>query len=377
MATDDLQARQRRLERRQAMADALMAQSMQAPQGQMVSGHYVAPSPLEYLAKAGQQFLGRRSQANLDQQQTDLDTEQRQLMTTALQDYLNNRDSDPRSAATLAATSEYAPIQQLGMAELKELNKPETWKTGGTARDPATGELVDVLISNRGNQRRSEFASAPEMRVAGGEVYDPRSVQPGQRVGRDPGQLTPFQAEQLRMQQENLRSMIDARDQQAASNQQKADTAQRAEADRMASEMASTDASIALVEDMLKHPGRGAAVGTSSALPTLPGGEARDYELKVEQLKGSQFLQSIQQMRGLGQLSNAEGQAATRASTALDVAQSEAEHERELNRLLKILKDGRARKPGTFPAPGGTETAVEAVASDPSIDDLLQQYGGI
>lgn len=40
------------LQRRQQIANALLQQGMQMPQGQMVSGHYVAPSALSYLADA-------------------------------------------------------------------------------------------------------------------------------------------------------------------------------------------------------------------------------------------------------------------------------------------------------------------------------------
>lgn len=361
MATDDIEARQRRLERRQAMADALMAQSMQAPQGQMVSGHYVAPSPFEYLAKAGQQFLGNRAQRNLDESQSGLDAERRQMMAQALQGYLSNRQQDPYAAAAQGAASDSPLVQRLALDELKELNKPETWKSGGTRRDPNTGELVEVLISNRGNERASGYGAAPKMSVAGGEAYDPYNLQPGQKVGRDPSILTPYQMEQLRIQQEQLQSINRLRDQQIASAEQKRQTEVAKEADRIASDIASADASISLIDDLINHPGRGRAVGLSSLVPSIPGGAAKDYELKLEQLKGSQYLQGVQQMRGLGQLSNQEGAALLRAATSLDSAQSEEEHEKELRRIKNILETARKRKPGTFaPSTGGVAAPAPA-----------------
>lgn len=93
-----------------------------------------------------------------------------------------------------------------------------------------------------------------------------------------------------------------------------------------------------LIDDMLKHPGLDSAVGLSSIFPTIPGGDSADYEVMLETLKSKQFLNEIQQMRGMGALSNAEGQKISSAAESLSLAQSESEHRKALKRIADGLK---------------------------------------
>ena len=111
----------------------------------------------------------------------------------------------------------------------------------------------------------------------------------------------------------------------------------------MVDAMATFDDFEAAVKDVLNDPNLSAGVGFNSIFPTRPGSPTRDFELKVERLKGGAFLQAIQQMRGLGALSNAEGRAATQALTALELDMSEEGFKAELRRLLKYIELGRQR----------------------------------
>jgi hypothetical protein len=65
----ELQVQQQAIARQRAIADYLQKTSLDAPQGQMVSGHYVAPSGMQYIARLGQALLGNHMQSDLDQQQ--------------------------------------------------------------------------------------------------------------------------------------------------------------------------------------------------------------------------------------------------------------------------------------------------------------------
>jgi hypothetical protein len=56
----ELFAEQQQLNRQQQMAQMLMQQGMQQPQGQMVSGRYVAPSFFQYAAPLAQMYAGTR-----------------------------------------------------------------------------------------------------------------------------------------------------------------------------------------------------------------------------------------------------------------------------------------------------------------------------
>lgn len=74
----DLYAQQQALNRQQQMAQLLMQQGMQQPQGQMVSGRYVAPSFFQYAAPLFQTYAaqsmakeGDKAMADLLRQQTE------------------------------------------------------------------------------------------------------------------------------------------------------------------------------------------------------------------------------------------------------------------------------------------------------------------
>lgn len=52
--------------RKQKMVDALRANSMESPQGQMVGKHYVAPSFTQYAAQLGNAYGARKGQQQVD-----------------------------------------------------------------------------------------------------------------------------------------------------------------------------------------------------------------------------------------------------------------------------------------------------------------------
>jgi hypothetical protein len=68
----ELFAQQQQLNRQQQMANLLMQQGMTQPQGQMVSGRYVAPSFFQYAAPLAQLFAGTRLAEKGDKAMQDL-----------------------------------------------------------------------------------------------------------------------------------------------------------------------------------------------------------------------------------------------------------------------------------------------------------------
>lgn len=99
----------------------------------------------------------------------------------------------------------------------------------------------------------------------------------------------------------------------------------------------------ALIQDLRTDPNRERGTGMSSVLNRVPGTAGYDYQNKVEQAKSGAFLTAIQQMRGLGALSNNEGAAATSAVTRMDTATSEEAFQAALNDYEKIIDQGIAR----------------------------------
>lgn len=62
--------------RKQKLVDALREKSQQMPEGQMVSGHYVAPSWTQYAANAMGSYNAAKQQQALDQKLRDLTANQ-------------------------------------------------------------------------------------------------------------------------------------------------------------------------------------------------------------------------------------------------------------------------------------------------------------
>lgn len=55
-----------KLKRQQAIADGLRKQAMTPQQGQMISGRYVAPSPLSYIQQGLAGYQGGKMQGEID-----------------------------------------------------------------------------------------------------------------------------------------------------------------------------------------------------------------------------------------------------------------------------------------------------------------------
>ena len=103
------------------------------------------------------------------------------------------------------------------------------------------------------------------------------------------------------------------------------------------------DESIGVIDRTLKMPNFNDAFGViASRTPTMVQ-ETRDVEISIEQIQKGQFLAAIDQLRGLGALSNAEGAAATAAQTSLNLAMSPEAARAELARLKKIMETGKQR----------------------------------
>jgi hypothetical protein len=98
-----------------------------------------------------------------------------------------------------------------------------------------------------------------------------------------------------------------------------------------------------MVESLRNDPSRVRGTGFSSILNGIPGTAGKDFQTKVDQAASGAFLTAIQQMRGLGALSNAEGSAATQAITRMNTATSEEAFIAALDDYEMIVRQGIAR----------------------------------
>jgi len=100
---------QQQILRQQKMAEMLMQQGMQQPQGQMVSGRYVAPSIFQNLAGLANTYVGQKGIEKAEQAQLDLARQLRADETSAMADFMQRKEAgnvdyanlyaDPRASA--------------------------------------------------------------------------------------------------------------------------------------------------------------------------------------------------------------------------------------------------------------------------------------
>jgi len=111
-----------------------------------------------------------------------------------------------------------------------------------------------------------------------------------------------------------------------------------------------------IVESLRNDPAKAWGVGGTSVFNAIPGTPGKGFQNKVDQAKSGAFLTAIQQMRGLGALSNAEGGAATAAVTRMDTATNEADFNAALDDYEKIIRQGINRAQARVPAQAGGAT---------------------
>jgi len=176
----ELFAEQQQLNRQQQMAQLLMQQGQQQPQGQMVSGRYVAPSFFQYAAPLAQMYAGTRLAEQGDKKALDLATKLRQRYgddLTQYQNMMNPKQTElagptptgaplstvnvpDRQAANLFAATSYNPaLQSIGLKRLTEgpiklgaeesLLDPNTYQPIATGPDKISNEYRDFLKAQK------------------------------------------------------------------------------------------------------------------------------------------------------------------------------------------------------------------------------------
>lgn len=119
-------------------------------------------------------------------------------------------------------------------------------------------------------------------------------------------------------------------------------------------DIASANSALDLIGQIRTHPELRWATGTMAGLGAnaVPGTGRFDFQNLVDQAKSGAFLTAVQEMRGLGALSNAEGGAATQAITRMNTATSTEAFLKALDDYEAIVVKGLERAQGRLAAPG-------------------------
>ncbi|EEZ9864454.1 acyltransferase [Escherichia coli O8] len=156
-------------------------------------------------------------------------------------------------------------------------------------------------------------------------------------------------------------------------NQQAMEQAKRDKADAYNSGMDNLSRTIETATKVLNSPGFTGYFGTNlNPLSSrfIPGTEAADTETLVDTLKSQGFLSGIQQMKGMGALSNAEGQKVMDAIGSLSPNQSEKSARAAIKTIIKTTEMAQKRMQQKY---GKDIRPSQQQLSD---DDLINKYLG-
>ena len=128
-----------------------------------------------------------------------------------------------------------------------------------------------------------------------------------------------------------------------ASRQAEIGTAQGKQDAAAPSDVAAADIALDLLDQIETDPNLDWGVGFTSMANVIPGTPGYDFQTRVNQAKGGAFLSAIQQLRGMGSLSNAEGATATEAVTRMNTATSKKEFLSAVRDYRRIVETGRSR----------------------------------
>lgn len=128
-------------------------------------------------------------------------------------------------------------------------------------------------------------------------------------------------------------------------------------------QIANAQDSLAVLDKAINHPGRETATGVSGSVDPrnyLPGTDAKNFRVVLDQIKGQAFMQAYQNLRGGGQITEVEGKKATDAIARLDTAQSDKEFLTALTDLRSVMQrgydrlaNGKSGAASASPAAGG------------------------
>ena len=138
-----------------------------------------------------------------------------------------------------------------------------------------------------------------------------------------------------------------------------------------ASLAASASDSLALIDNVLNDPNLASVTGMiQGRLPARTQAQ-QDLLIRIEQLQGQAFLQAFETLKGGGQITEREGQAAQAAIARLQRPQSEDAYRQALTELRAIVARGAERAGGAAQQPIGAEVPTAGASSIPNGYSLL------
>lgn len=172
--SQDLGEQQAKIAKQRELAKALLSQGMGSPlQGQMVSGHYVAPSILQYLNQLGNTYVGGELQDKSDKDQAS-------LTAKALESYMkatSHSEATPRNVTNEAPPQVADPASSASLVDaMARAKSPETAKLmdadsslqlGNAGPTGVPAQAVRAPVQSEDSPYTEELKTALQQRARG------------------------------------------------------------------------------------------------------------------------------------------------------------------------------------------------------------------
>jgi hypothetical protein len=140
--------------RQRKLADLLMLQGMQQPQGQMISGHYVAPSWAQQINPIANILAGQAVGERADTKQAEMAAALRTQGDAAAKDVLETYKQSPQAALAKASQLQQYPQVKVLLHQLTKtaISEPPTsmQEFQGAQQNPAYAEFLQQSQRNKG-----------------------------------------------------------------------------------------------------------------------------------------------------------------------------------------------------------------------------------
>ena len=125
---------------------------------------------------------------------------------------------------------------------------------------------------------------------------------------------------------------------------------------------------------LLNHAGFAGVFGASSYLPTVAGTDAADASAILEQIQSQSFMASVDNMRGLGALTESEGKKLTSAIANIKENMSEKAAKQSLNEIITIMARGKTKAEAIIKKNEQKLKPLRQTAAQSTFDDLNSKY---
>jgi hypothetical protein len=391
----ELFAQQQQLNRQQQMAQMLMQQGTQQPQGQMVSGQYVRPNILAQLAPLAQLYAGTRMAEQGDKRALDLAEALRKNRMQEAETIMGAKTPEEQLKLAMGG---YSPIsQQLagklierrfkepkwekaelpnpdgsirkGWVDYNSANPLNTFVEGGTK--PAFTALEGARFQYDTGMRLPTGgmpANAPMNMPAGSPAQVGGGTMPASPAGQMPmggGRgMSPAAASEA-----NKQIFVDV-EKRRIENLEKSPQVLATMTDTLLNiDNLIGDARVikdskgkekidyTVTQDGKQVQGRkpqagfelAVGAGIPSWMPFQGGTDVSDFRIALDQIKDKTFLQAFESLKGAGQITEKEGEKATSALNRMNAAQSEIafiKAAREFEQNVRLGMDMAKKKAG-------------------------------